>query len=142
MTLDIVAGAALVVGGTFMGETAEPGQSSWTGLPNDFEQKGLAITMASVGVIALASAVYGYDVANRCEQINSNLAREQAQRDAMIAQRNKAWTLTQQAADAARAGDCEKVLALDGQVRATDAEFHTVVFRRDAAIVRCLTAQR
>jgi hypothetical protein len=52
--------------------------------------------------------------------------------------RAQAWTLTQQAQVAARAGACPSVLRLGAEVAALDAEFHTVVFARDVAIARCL----
>ncbi len=53
--------------------------------------------------------------------------------------RPQAWALTQEAQAAARAGDCERVTALDAQVRALDGGFHAAVFARDVAIAACLT---
>jgi hypothetical protein len=52
--------------------------------------------------------------------------------------RPEAWALTQQAQSAARAGDCERVVALSIQVQMLDADFLATVFLRDAAIGRCL----
>lgn len=46
--------------------------------------------------------------------------------------------LTESAQEAARAGDCATVRALDVRVRATDAHFHDTVFVRDVAIAACL----
>jgi hypothetical protein len=86
----------------------------------------------------LASGAYGYSTAQACEQRNEEVARERVRREALMAQREQAWALTREAAAAARDGDCTRVSALDDQVRAVDAEFHAAVFRRDAAIARCL----
>jgi hypothetical protein len=52
--------------------------------------------------------------------------------------RARAWTLTKQAAHAARSGDCALAVAADVAVHELDAEFHAIVFRRDVAIARCL----
>lgn len=60
---------------------------------------------------------------------------EQARRD-----RARAWELTQQAAAAARAGDCVWPAQIGAEVATLDPEFHATVFARDAAIARCLAA--
>ncbi|NVB77869.1 MAG: hypothetical protein HOV81_05690 [Kofleriaceae bacterium] len=52
--------------------------------------------------------------------------------------REQAWTLTKQAAKAARADDCTEVQALDPRIRDLDLDFHNVVFMRDVGIQRCL----
>lgn len=53
--------------------------------------------------------------------------------------REEAWEYTKHAKAAARVGDCITVAAHARIVRELDAEFHTLVFMRDAAIVRCLS---
>jgi hypothetical protein len=52
--------------------------------------------------------------------------------------RPEAWALTQEAQAAARAGDCERVKRLDGQIAGLDPGVHDSVFARDVAIARCL----
>lgn len=54
------------------------------------------------------------------------------------ATRQRAWSITKQAAEQARAGDCGAVSTYDQEVRDLDPEFHDTVFVRDAAIKRCL----
>jgi hypothetical protein len=56
--------------------------------------------------------------------------------------RERAWSLTKLAAEAARAGDCDAVSVRDSEVYELDAEFHATVFARDAAIKGCLDAAR
>jgi hypothetical protein len=51
--------------------------------------------------------------------------------------RDQAWALTQQAQEAARAGDCAKVTELSAQVGSLDAEFYGDVFMKDAAVQAC-----
>ena len=51
--------------------------------------------------------------------------------------REQAWTLTKQAQEAARAGDCAKVTELSAQVGALDAEFYGDVFMKDIAVQNC-----
>lgn len=52
--------------------------------------------------------------------------------------RGAAWALTQEAARAARGGNCERVKDLGGQVEAIDPETRRTVFATDVAIARCL----
>jgi hypothetical protein len=56
------------------------------------------------------------------------------------ARRARAWSITKQAAERARAGDCPTVREREREVESVDAEFHATVFLRDAAIARCLEA--
>jgi hypothetical protein len=56
-------------------------------------------------------------------------------------QREAAWALTKEAAAAARDGNCARVVELDANVKAMDAELHASTFARDIAIQRCLTAR-
>jgi len=62
-------------------------------------------------------------------------AERAAQRDSV---RERAWLITTAIESAARAGDCAAVVRADAEVAALDADFHATVFRRDAAIARCL----
>ena len=59
-------------------------------------------------------------------------------RKAVPSKQEQAWALTKSAQGAARAGDCERVTRIDGEVRALDPGLHEVVFMRDVAIRRCL----
>lgn len=52
--------------------------------------------------------------------------------------RGDAWTLTQEAAIAARGGHCERVKELGARVEAIDPETRRTVFASDVAIARCL----
>ncbi|MEO8707363.1 MAG: hypothetical protein ABI867_45465, partial [Kofleriaceae bacterium] len=52
----------------------------------------------------------------------------------------EAWTLTKQAADAARADDCTTALELAAKIHGLDPDFHATVTTRDVAIRRCLDA--
>jgi hypothetical protein len=79
-------------------------------------------------VVLTSSAVYGI-VANlvcngRADEDSTETAR----------------ALHQEAADAARTGDCSMARANDLAIRDLDSQYHAAVFRRDAAIQRCLDA--
>jgi len=54
--------------------------------------------------------------------------------------REQAWTLTREAATAARDDTCAIVMERSAQVRELDLEFHDTVFVRDVAIKRCMDA--
>ncbi len=76
-------------------------------------------------VVLTASAVYGI-VANvvcsgRADEDSTDTARG----------------LHQEAADAARAGDCSMARANDATIRDLDSQYHAANFRRDAAIQPC-----
>ena len=79
-------------------------------------------------VVLTASAVYG---------IVANVAcNGRADEDATETARG----LHREAADAARAGDCSMARANDPTIRDLDSQYYWAVFRRDAAIQRCLDA--
>jgi hypothetical protein len=92
--------------------------------------------------LAFGSAYYGFKNVPRCRkaraQERENIAILRQRRRELKAARGTAWAVTQRAAAAARAGDCETVKSLDGAVRTIDEEFHRVVFLADVAISRCL----
>jgi hypothetical protein len=105
-----------------------------------------AITPLTIGALAAVAAVHGFSEVGSCRDRNRLVrahqhATEQAAR-ARAASRDTAWQRTQQAASAARAGDCTTAVAADGEVRALDGEFHASVFVRDVAIAHCLAASR
>jgi hypothetical protein len=62
---------------------------------------------------------------------------DQAAREREQRTRVRAWNLTQQAQDAARAGDCATVTSLSAEVGALDAAFYASVFMADVAIQHC-----
>jgi hypothetical protein len=105
-------------------------------------------------MLPIASA-HGFDVVHRCREIKHQRAiddaRERARADAeaeraaadraslaRAASRERAWRMTVQAMEAARAGDCTTTRDLGAHVRDTDEELHKTVFVRDAGIARCL----
>lgn len=55
---------------------------------------------------------------------------------------DEAWQMTKRAQQAARTGDCERVMKLAPAVKAKDGNFYDVVFMRDAAIRRCFAQGR
>ena len=140
VALDGGAGAVLFVTGVILLATSKPGTDS-LGFPNDVERKLGGVGLIGIATADVVSALYGVGVANECEEHNDQVAKERTLRDAVAAQRARAWTLTQDAAAAARAGKCDLVAMFDSQVHALDAEFHATVFRRDVAIARCLVAR-
>lgn len=103
---------------------------------------GLAIPFAVFGAFETASAIYGYRMVSTCRsamererEIQQSLAREREER---ARARGRAWAVTQEAAAAARRGDCTAALKLGEDVRALDAELHETVFTRDRAIAACI----
>jgi hypothetical protein len=108
----------------------------------------LNAVVASVAFLIAAtyalSATYGYWTRRDCSagvESSARLAKERDAQDQAFARRQGAWSVTKQAAAAARAGDCASVNAADAQVRELDADFHATVFVRDVAIARCLGAR-
>jgi hypothetical protein len=90
---------------------------------------GFAITSGLFALVAVLSGLSHDDELER---------RRMAQRIPMPDHRDEAWEHTKVAAVAARTGDCDTVLVRNRIVRELDADFHALVFLRDAAIARCL----
>ena len=99
--------------------------------------------------VTLASGAAGYVGTRRAEHCDERrgAASERAwaaadadrrRRENLERARATAWMITQQAATAARAGDCQPALDASARVSELDADFHAQVFSRDAAIHRCL----
>jgi hypothetical protein len=53
-------------------------------------------------------------------------------------QREAAWQLTKEAQQAARDGNCARVIEIDANVKAMDAELYASTFITDVAIQRCV----
>ena len=121
--------AELALGASLIGVMAS---ASAIGAFPDHKPVLIGIT-AGFGALALASLIT-YGVAYSNEPAETPPPAPPPPPD----HRGEAWTLTQQAQAAARAGDCAQVEQLDGQVGQLDAEFHAAVFVRDVAIARCL----
>jgi hypothetical protein len=102
--------------------------------------------LAPTAVILLPAGLVGMATQRRTHLAegaeSARLAREDARRDelkrAAAKARERAWSVTKQAAEAARAGDCATVADRDREVRELDAEFYEMVFVRDVAIEQCL----
>lgn len=128
----VVAGLSAIGAAMLLGKGLGPGA--------DIEESIRLVPLgAGFAVLTFAfgwSALRANDSAKRCERFNEPLRSPVASVPATT--REHAWTLTKQAASAARSGDCEAVRGLDSSVRALDAEFHASVFMRDAAIARCV----
>ena len=97
------------------------------------------ILASALGII---SAGYGYVMVSRCKRAKAldvvrraeAKQRRREHKEALI----HAWALTQQAATAARSGDCETVAKLSPAVSELDEDFHATVFLGDVAIARCV----
>ena len=118
---------------THMEFTAEHGGILWAPLAGV-----LAFDLLVSAGVAGGYATECRDAKRRGAEQGAVFARQQAQAKA----RAEAGTLSKRAAAAARADDCATVRELDPEIRALDVEFHAVVFSRDVAIARCLTATR
>ena len=109
----------------------------------DSEAEELAVLAGATALLFTASAIRGFVNVGKCRR------HEQAEYERSLAaharskagppSRRDAWEVTQQAAAAARAGDCETVIALDKVLLGFDTEFRRTVFVRDVAIRRCFT---
>ena len=121
--------AELAIGGSLVGVIVS---SLGIAAVPDHKPVFIGIT-AGFGALAIASAIV-YGVAHANVPPPAPAEPPPARPD----HRPEAWALTQEAQSAARAGDCDRVVALSIQVQMLDAEFLGSVFVRDAAIARCL----
>lgn len=121
--------AELAIGGSLVGVIV-----SSLGIAAFPDHKPLFIGItAGFGALAIASAII-YGVAHANVPPPGRTEAPPAPPD----RRPEAWALTQEAQSAARAGNCDRVVALSLQVQMLDADFLASVFVRDAAIARCL----
>jgi hypothetical protein len=117
---------------------------------SDELQGGAAIVGIAGGALVVAGLAIHTSEELGSGQAQTELDALQAERDRIKAERDRnkaavrgqAWTITKQAAESARAGNCAVAVAKDGEVHDLDAEFHTTVFMRDAAIKKCLDETR
>jgi hypothetical protein len=120
--------AELAIGGSLVGMIASA--LTMAALPS---QKQILIPITiGFGALAVGSAV-AYGIAHA--QVVSEPAGPPPKP-------NPPWALTQQAQAAARADRCDEVRELGIKVKALDEDFHAVVFARDVAIQRCMSAPK
>jgi hypothetical protein len=101
----------------------------------------LAAPTLLLSALAFGASVYGVKMVSACNKAY-RLEREERATNRRLREHRKgawarAWAATQQAAAAARSGDCALVTKLEQFVRELDGEFHDIVFARDVAIARC-----
>ena len=98
-----------------------------------------------VSALGFGAAVYGFKMVSHCNEVKK-LEREELRAARELRKTRKvslgrAWAATQQAAAAARKGDCATVIKLEVFVRELDGEFHDTVFAGDVAIARCFKSE-
>lgn len=102
--------------------------------------RNLALVGALMFAIGLPLFIYGQGgvTQERREEQMANARRSEELEERFRVSREHAWASTQEAANAARAGDCGTVLVRARFVYNLDREFYATVFVRDAGIKRCL----
>ena len=102
----------------------------------------LAAPIVLFSALAFGASIYGFTRVAECNRAYALEREERAEAKADRKRRKqawaRAWVATQQAAAAARQGDCALVRNLEVFVRQLDEEFHNTVFKRDVAIARCV----
>lgn len=103
---------------------------------------GIAMVLTGLVVLFVAAALEESSTESKPREIKVSSATPAAPRvDPRVVEaqkrRDQAATLTKQAQDAARAGDCAKVTELSAQVGALDPAFYGDVFMKDEPIQRC-----
>jgi hypothetical protein len=111
--------------------------------PQDVLDSGGLAWVPAVGAFgfgALMAAADGAAAVRDCREATQSGAVIAEENQRKAASRATAAPYWKRAATAARADDCKTVRALDPQIRVLDVELHDVVFARDVAIARCLSA--
>ncbi|HEY5950187.1 MAG TPA: hypothetical protein VIV40_32045, partial [Kofleriaceae bacterium] len=117
--------AAPIADGAFAGLYAVGAVAAIQESATGSDETAAAILSVAAGALFAASAVHGFNNIGQCRRHQQELYDDQqaeAARPVATPTRVKsdAWQLTQQAATAARAGDCASVAAIDEVVRNMD----------------------
>ena len=103
---------------------------------------GIACVLTGLVVLFVAAALEESATKPKPKEIRVATQSEVERADQRAAaqakeKRDRASTLTKQAQEAARVGDCAKVTELSAQVGAIDPNFYGEVFMKDLAVQRC-----
>lgn len=123
------------MGGLAFAVTGEPAGCA---CPTPREATG-AILFLGGGTVAVVSLIAAAFLAIDIDSSESAPAPTPAVVDDPLVIHERVWAMTREAAAMARAHHCEKVKAIELEVRGLDLEFHDTVFSRDAEVSTCLT---